>query len=72
MAGRLIAIGAFLAPAFLLFWLGAGLATPVAGLLLAGWPVAIRMAEAAIRSQPAATFAAGLLGLVVFRSWRCC
>ena len=67
MAGRLIAIGAVLAPAFLLFWLGAGLATLVAGLLLAGLASRqVREAEAAIRSQPVATFAAGLLGLVVF------
>ena len=32
----LFALGAVLAPAFVLFWLGFGLATIVAGLLLAG------------------------------------
>ena len=73
MAGRLIAIGAFLAPAFLLFWLGAGLATLVAGLLLAGLASRqVRMAEAAIRSQPSPRSLQGSWVWSSSRSWRCC
>lgn len=67
MAARLVGIGAVLAPAFVLFWLGAGLATLVAGLLLAGLASRqIRMAEEVITRRPLRTFAAGLLGVVVF------
>ena len=66
-AGRLFAIGAVLAPAFILFWLGFALATIVAGLLLAGLASRqIRMAEQVISGEPVLTFAVGLLGLIVF------
>jgi hypothetical protein len=63
----LFALGAVLAPAFLLFWLGFGLATIVAGLLLAGLASRqVRMTEQVISREPALSFLAGLLGLVVF------
>jgi hypothetical protein len=63
----LFAIGAVLAPAFLLFWLGMGLALIIAGLLLAGLASRqVRMAEQVISREPALTFLVGLLGLVVF------
>lgn len=62
----LFAIGAVLAPAFLLFWLGMGLATIIAGLLLAGLASRqVRMAEQVISREPALAFLAGLLGIVV-------
>jgi hypothetical protein len=67
MAGRLFALGAFLAPAILLFWLGAGLATLVAGLLLAGLASRqVRSAELEITREPVAAFLVGLFGLIVF------
>jgi hypothetical protein len=67
MQTSLFAIGAVLAPAFLLFWLGAGLATIIAGLLLAGLASRqVRMAERVITREPALAFLAGLLGIVVF------
>jgi hypothetical protein len=67
MAGRLFALGAFLAPAILLFWLGAGLATLVAGLLLAGLASRqVRSAELVITREPVAAFLVGLFGLIVF------
>jgi hypothetical protein len=67
MTGRLFALGAFLAPAILLFWLGAGLATIVAGLLLAGLASRqVRVAELVIAREPARAFLVGLLGLIVF------
>jgi hypothetical protein len=67
MAGRLFAFGAFLAPAILLFWLGAGLATLVAGLLLAGLASRqVRSAELVITREPVAAFLVGLVGLIVF------
>jgi hypothetical protein len=63
----LFAIGAVLAPAFLLFWLGTGLATIIAGLLLAGLASRqVRMVEQVISREPALAFLGGLLGLVVF------
>jgi hypothetical protein len=63
----LFALGAVLAPAFLLFWIGFGLATIAAGLLLAGLASRqVRMTEQVISREPALSFLAGLLGLVVF------
>ncbi len=63
----LFAIGAVLAPAFLLFWLGMGLATIIAGLLLAGLASRqVRMTEQVISREPALAFLGGLLGIVVF------
>jgi hypothetical protein len=57
----------FLAPAFILFWLGFGLATIVAGLLLAGLASRqVRSAELVIAREPAPAFLVGLLGLIVF------
>jgi hypothetical protein len=62
----LFAIGAVLAPALLLFWLGTGLATIVAGLVLAGLASRqVRMAEHVMSREPALAFLAGLLGIVV-------
>jgi hypothetical protein len=63
----LVALGAVLAPAFVLFWLGFGLATIVAGLLLAGLASRqVRMAEQVISREPVKAFVVGLLGLIVF------
>jgi hypothetical protein len=66
LRGSLITVGAILAPAFLLFWIGIGLATIVAGLLLAGLASRqVRMAEQVIVREPAPSFVVGLLGLIV-------
>lgn len=63
----LIGIGAVLAPALLLLWIGFGLAMIVAGLLLAGLASRqVREAEALISHEPVLTLAAGILGLFVF------
>jgi hypothetical protein len=63
----LVALGAVLAPAFVLFWLGFGLATIVAGLLLVGLASRqVRMAEQVISREPVKAFVVGLLGLIVF------
>jgi hypothetical protein len=67
LQASLFAIGTVLAPAFLLLWLGAGLATIIAGLLLAGLASRqVRTAERVITREPALAFLAGLLGIVVF------
>jgi hypothetical protein len=66
MQASLIGLGAVLAPALILLWIGFGLAVIVAGLLLAG--VAgrqVRAAEGLISHEPAMSFVAGILGLVV-------
>jgi hypothetical protein len=66
MSSRLFAMGAFLAPAILLFWLGAGLATIVAGLLLAALASRqVRSAELVISREPVTAFLVGLFGLIV-------
>jgi hypothetical protein len=66
MASRFLALGAVLFPALLLLWLGAGLATLVAGLLLAGLASRqVRAAEQIIVGEPVVAFFAGLLGLIV-------
>jgi hypothetical protein len=66
MRASLIGIGAVLAPALILLWIGFGLATIVAGLLLAGLAGRqVRAAEALISREPVLTFAVGILGLVV-------
>ena len=62
----LVAMGAILAPAAILFWFGFGLATIVAGLFLAG--LAGRQAretERLISREPLPVFLVGLAGLIV-------
>lgn len=67
MATMLVGIGAVLAPALLLVWVGFGLAMIVAGLLLAGLAARqVRDAEAVISREPVMAFAAGILGLIAF------
>jgi hypothetical protein len=67
LASFLIGIGVILAPALLLLWIGFGLATIVAGLLLAGLASRqIRQAEALISREPVQTLATGIAGLFVF------
>ena len=66
LRASLIGVGAILAPVFVMFWLGMGLATIVAGLLLAGLASRqVRMTEQLISREPVPTFLVGLLGLVV-------
>jgi hypothetical protein len=66
MATVLIGIGAILAPALFLLWIGFGLATILVGLLLAGLASRqVRDAEALISREPVLTFAAGIGGAVV-------
>lgn len=66
LRASLIAVGAVLAPAFLLFWIGMGLAMIVAGLLLAGLASRqVRMAERAIVREPVLTLVVGLVGLIL-------
>ena len=65
LAGMLIGIGAVLAPALLLLWIGFGLATIAAGLLLAGLAARqVRDAEGLISHQPGLTLVSGIVGLV--------
>lgn len=67
LSGSLVAIGAVLAPAFLLFWLGTALATIVAGLLLAGLASRqVREAGRLIAREPVRTFAVGLIAMIGF------
>ena len=62
----LLAAGAILAPAFVLFMLGFALVTIVAGLALAALASRqVRSAEALIRKEPGETLLFGLAGLVV-------
>lgn len=66
ITSALIGIGAVLAPALILMWLGLGLAVVVAGLLLAGLGARqVRSAELLINRQPILTFFVGLCALVV-------
>ena len=63
---ELIAFGAFIGPALLLFWLGTIIATLVAGLLLAALGSRqIRSAERVIVDEPVRVFLVGLLGAIV-------
>jgi hypothetical protein len=62
----LLTAGAFLVPAIVLFMLGFGLVTIVAGLALAGLAAnQVRKAETLIRHEPGQTLLAGLAGLIV-------
>ena len=62
----LIAAGAILAPAFVLFMLGFALVTLVAGLALAALASRqVRSAESLIKDEPGQTLLVGLAGLVV-------
>ena len=66
MQASFIALGAVLAPALILMWIGFGLAVITAGLLLAG--VAgrqVRAAEALISHEPVLTFATGIVAMVL-------
>jgi hypothetical protein len=66
LSGRWLEMGAVLAPALAILWLGFGLATLAAGLLLAGLAARqVRAAEQLISTQPVLTFAAGLVGAIV-------
>jgi len=66
LQASLIGLGAVLAPAMILVWIGFGLATIVAGLLLAGLAARqVRATERLISHEPVMTLAAGILGLVV-------
>jgi hypothetical protein len=65
MAASAVQIGAVLAPALFLLWLGFGLATIVAGLLLAGIASRqIREAEQRITHDPVLALAAGVVGVI--------
>ena len=62
----LVAMGAILAPAAILFWFGFGLATIVAGLLLAGLAGRqVRETERLISGEPLPVVLVGLAGLIV-------
>lgn len=66
LAGDVAAFGVFLGFAALAIWIGVGIATLVAGLLMAG--LAARQTRAAtslIRQEPGKTFLVGLLAVVV-------
>jgi len=66
MQASFIGLGAVLAPAMILIWIGFGLATIVAGLLLAGLAARqVRATERLISHEPVMTLAAGIVGLVV-------
>jgi hypothetical protein len=63
---ELVAIGAVLAPALILFAIGFALAAIVAGLALAGVASRqVRGAEALISREPGPTLVAGIVGLIV-------
>ena len=66
LAARMIGLGALLGPALLLIWMGFGLATIVAGLVLAGLAARqVRDAETLISREPVMTLITGILGLVL-------
>jgi hypothetical protein len=66
LQGELIGLGAVLAPALFLLWIGFGLATIAAGLLVAGLAARqVRAAEELISREPGTTVVAGLLAVVV-------
>jgi hypothetical protein len=65
VAADFVGIGFVLGPAVVLFSIGAGIATILAGLLMAGMaPRQVRAAEAVISHQPVRAFLVGLLGVV--------
>jgi hypothetical protein len=67
LAATMIGIGAVLGPALLLMWIGFGLATIAAGLLLAGLAARqVRAAEGIISHEPVLALAAGIVGVIVF------
>lgn len=66
LADTFVAVGAVLAPAFILIWLGFGLAMIVAALLVAGLASRqVRAAERLISEQPGVTGFTGFLGVIV-------
>jgi hypothetical protein len=66
LSERWIQAGAILAPALAILWLGFGLSTLVAGLLLAGLAARqVRAAGTLISQEPALTLVAGILGVIV-------
>ena len=66
MAGDLAAFGIFMGAAILLLWIGFGIATLLAGLLIAGLAARqVRVATSLISRQPGKTVLVGLLSLVV-------
>jgi hypothetical protein len=66
LAGALIGAGAVLAPALFLLWLGFGLATIVAALLVAGLAGRqLRAAERVLAAEPVQTFVVGLVAVVL-------
>jgi hypothetical protein len=65
LATVLIGIGAVLAPALMLLWIGMGLATVIAGLLVAGLASRqVRDAELLISREPVQTIGIGILGVI--------
>jgi hypothetical protein len=66
LEGSVAAMAAVIAPAFILFWLGFGLATLVAGVLLAGLAARqVRTTERLISHEPVVTLLVGLVGMIV-------
>jgi hypothetical protein len=66
-ASALVGLGAAIASAVLLLWIGFGIAMIAAGLLLAGLAARqVRTAEAVISEEPIMALAAGVLGLIAF------
>jgi hypothetical protein len=66
LSGDIAAFALFLGAFSLLFWLGLGLATIVAALVLAGIAARqVRTAEGVISHEPGTTFLVGLAGLIV-------
>jgi hypothetical protein len=66
MKASFIALGAALAPAMILLWVGFGLAVIAAGLLLAGIAGRqVRAAETLISHEPVLTLATGIVGMVL-------
>jgi hypothetical protein len=66
LAAMFIEMGAVLAPALIMIWIGFGLAMIVAALMVAGLAARqVREAEGLISSEPMPTFLTGLLSLIV-------
>lgn len=67
LATMLVGLGLVLAPALLLLWIGVGLATVAAGLLLAGLAARqIRDAERTISAEPVLTLVTGIVAVILF------
>jgi len=65
IAPTLAALGFFLAPAFILLWIGFAVATIAAGLLVAGLASRqVRSAETVMRREPLRSFGVGLVGVI--------